>query len=108
MPPAKRRTTQLHAVKAGEKPAARATKTAKPMTILQAAEADDRLAELVAMRRRLAKALDDPNCPPRDMAALSRRQLEIGREIEAMKAVAGRDGDGEQPAEDEELDPAAI
>lgn len=104
MPPAKRRTTALRAVAANEKP----PKAKKPLTILEAAEADDRLAELVAMRRRLAQALDDPNCPARDMAALSRRQLEIGREIEAMKAVAERDGDGEQPAEDEDLDPAAI
>ncbi len=105
MPPAKRRKTPLRAVAANEKAP---DKPAKLMTILEAAEADDRLAELVAMRRRLAKALDDPNCPPRDMAALSRRQLEIGREVEAIRAVSERDGDGEQPAEDEELDPAAV
>lgn len=103
MPPAKRRKTPLRSVAPDEMPPA----PPKVMTILEAAEADDRLAELIAMRRRLAKALDDPNCPPRDMAALSRRQLEIGREIEAMKALAERDSDGE-PAEDEELDPAAI
>jgi hypothetical protein len=103
MPPAKRKTA-LRSVAPDEAPPA----PKPPMTILEAAEADDRLAELIAMRRRLARALDDPNCPPRDMAALSRRQLEIGREIEAMKMVAERDGHGEQPAEDEELDPAAI
>lgn len=104
MPP-KRRKTPLRAVAANEKAPA---KPAKPLTILEAAEAGDWLAELEAIHRRLAKALDDPNCPPRDMAALSRRQLEIGREIAAVKATAERDGDGEQPREDEELDPAAI
>lgn len=106
MPPARRRTTKLHAVTDGEK-VERAKPKAKPLTILEAVEAGDRLAELVAMHRRLARALDDPQCPPREMASLSRRQMEIGREIDAMKA-AGRDEDGEQPAEDEALDPAAI
>jgi hypothetical protein len=28
--------------------------------------------------------MDDPNTPARDLAALSRRQLEIGKEIEAI------------------------
>lgn len=97
------RKTPLRAVKANEK----APAPKKPLTILEAVEAGDRLAELVAMHRRLAKALDDPQCPPREMASLSRRQMEIGREIDAMKA-AGRGEDGEQPAEDEALDPAAI
>jgi hypothetical protein len=96
--------TNLRAVKPGEAPAPK-----KPLTILEAAEQDDRLAELVAMRRRLAKALDDPNCPPRDMAALSRRQLEIGREIDAMKAAAEREADVDHRAtEAEAWDESAI
>lgn len=102
MPPPKRKTA-LRSVAPDEVPP-----VPKKLTILEAAEAGDWLAELEAIHRRLARALDDPNCPPRDMAALSRRQLEIGREIAAVKAVAERDGDGEQPREDEELDPAAI
>jgi len=69
--------TALRAVKADEKREA-------PATILQAAEAGSRLEELRAMRRRLARAMDDPNTPARDLAALSRRQLEIGKEIEAI------------------------
>jgi hypothetical protein len=36
------------------------------------------------MRRRIATALDNPNTAARDLAALSRRQLEIGKEIEAI------------------------
>jgi len=104
MPPRKRRQpTTLRAVTADEKP----PEPKKPLTILEAVEAGDRLAELVAMHRRLARALDDPQCPPREMASLSRRQMEIGREIDAMKAVR-RDEDGEQPVEDEALDPAAV
>lgn len=57
---------------------------AKPKSILEAAESGSRIEELRAMRRRIARTLDDPNTPARDLAALSRRQLEIGREIEAI------------------------
>lgn len=64
---------------------------ARPTTILEAAEQGSRLEELRAMRRRLAKALDDPNTPARDLAALSRRQLEIGREIEAIVIAEDED-----------------
>ncbi len=71
----------LHVVEPGEVRQA-------PKTILEAAEAGNRLDELRAMRRRLARALDDPNTPARDLAALSRRQLEIGKEIEAI-VIAG-------------------
>jgi hypothetical protein len=62
-----------------------------PKSILEAAEQGSRLEELRAMRRRLAIALDNPNTPARDLAALSRRQLEIGREIEAIVIAEDED-----------------
>ncbi|MBF6133499.1 hypothetical protein IU501_10860 [Nocardia otitidiscaviarum] len=62
-----------------------------PRTILEAAEQGSRLDELRAMRRRIAQALDDPNTPARDLAALSRRQLEIGKEIEAIEIAEDED-----------------
>jgi hypothetical protein len=71
------RKAPLRAVTAGEK-------RQPPKTILEAAEAGSRIEELRAMRRRIAKALDDPNTAARDLAALSRRQIEIGRDIEAI------------------------
>jgi hypothetical protein len=92
--------TPLRSVKPGEH--RETASPAKPLTISEAAEAGNRLAELQAMRRRLAKALDDPMCPPRDMAALSRRQLEIGREIDAMKAAAEREADVDHRATEAE------
>lgn len=73
------RKAPLRAVSPDEKPAKPA-----PRTILEAAEAGSRLDELKQMRRRIATALDDPNTAARDLAALSRRQLEIGREIDAL------------------------
>lgn len=66
-------------------------KATAPRTILEAAESGSRIEELRAMRRRIAKALDDANTPARDLAALSRRQLEIGREIEAIMVAEDED-----------------
>ncbi|MGW4124756.1 hypothetical protein [Nocardia sp. NPDC004711] len=84
---------KLRAVKPDEQPAAAAEPEApkSPQTIAEAAESGDRLDELKAMRRRLAHALDDPGTPARDLAALSRRQLEIGREIEAIEIAEDED-----------------
>lgn len=78
------RKTPLRAVAPGEK-------REVPKTILEAAELGSRLEELRAMRRRIAKAMDDVNTPARDLAALSRRQLEIGREIEAIVIAEDED-----------------
>jgi hypothetical protein len=95
MPPRKR----LRAVEADE--------TAQPVrhkSILEAAEAGSRIEELRAMRRRIAKALDEPNTPARDLAALSRRQIEIGREIEAIEVTEDEDHSVVVTADDEVWD----
>lgn len=80
-----------------------------PMSITDAAESGEQLELLVALRRRVAITVEDPNCPPRDLAALSRRLQELGKEIEAIKAKmrqeAEEDG-GVTP--DEEWDAEAI
>ena len=55
---------------------------------------------LVALRARIAAALDDPETPPRDLSSLSRRMQEVCRDIaaidaaefEAAKAVITGDG----------------
>jgi hypothetical protein len=83
-------------------------------TILEAAEGGDSLAMLVALRRRLAKACDDERTAPRDLAALSRRLVEVDRDIKAREAQeeaeggpkegGNRDGGGQ----DEGFDPEAI
>ena len=74
---------KLRAVSADEKPA-----RTKPMTILEAVDAGDRLAELVAMHRRIAKAVQDEDTAARDLAALSRRQIEVSKEIESLRRQA--------------------
>lgn len=60
------------------------------------------------MRARVAKAVEDPNTPARDLAALTRRLLEIAKEIEAIDVAAEEDADGAQPAADEDWDASTI
>jgi hypothetical protein len=48
--------------------------------------------------------MDDPNTPARDLAALSRRQLEIGREIEAIVVAEDEDHSVVVNADDEVWD----
>lgn len=90
----------LRAVSDDEKPAA----PTRPASILEAAEAGSRLEELRAMRRRIARAMDDPNTPARDLAALSRRQLEIGREVDAILVAEDEDHSVVAQTDDEAWD----
>ncbi len=95
-------TARLHVAKPGDAPA-------KPRTITEASRDGDRLAELKALRMIVAGACQNPGISGRDLAALSRRLIEVGREVEELEALARQEGeDGEQPAADEALDPAAV
>lgn len=62
-----------------------APKRKKPMTILEAVVAGDRLAELIATHRRIASSVQNEDTPARDLASLTRRQLEISKEIEVLR-----------------------
>ena len=64
-------------------------------TVKTAADSGDRRALLIALRARIAADIDNPNTPPRDLAALSRRLLEIVKDIEALDAEARLDDIGE-------------
>lgn len=75
-------TTKLRAVAEGE----RRITAKQAKTILAAADTGTRRDLLVATRKRLASACDDPNTPARDLAALTRRLLEVSKEIEAIDA----------------------
>lgn len=95
----------LRVVTDDEKPAAKT----KAKTITQAAADGTKRELLVAMRDRIAKSVEDPKCPPRDLASLSRRLMELAKEIEALEPEDGAgDGssDGETP--DEAFDTEAL
>lgn len=102
MPPRKR----LRAVSADEQPAPPPV-SKKPQTVSEAAQGGDLRELLVAMRDRIAKAVAEPNCPPRDLAALTRRLHEIARDIEAIDAAADEEASSE-PSADEDWDASAI
>lgn len=79
-------TKSLRAVSQGEQPPRRT-----PKTILDSADTGSSRDLLVAMRTRIAREMDDPDCPARDLASLSRRLLEIRRDIEALDALAAEE-----------------
>lgn len=82
-------------------------KTQQKQSVAKAAESGDRRALLVSMRERIARTVSDPDCPPRDLAALTRRLQDISKEIEAMDLRAKREGDS-SVVDDEEWDEEAL
>jgi hypothetical protein len=102
MPP-RARKTPLKVVPAGAKTPRRR------QSVKQAAESGSRRELLVAMRDRVALQIDDPNCPPRDLAALTRRMSEFAKEIEALDTAAREEAaENAGPADDEVFDASAI
>jgi len=92
----------LRAVGADEKPAR------EIRSVLEAADAGSRLDELVQMRRVIARAIDNENTSPRDLAALTRRQIEISKEIEALARQVEEEATDAAHIPDEDFDASAI
>lgn len=80
----------------------------RKLRVAEAAETGDRRQLLVAMRARVAKTVEDPNCPPRDLAALTRRLIEIAKEIEALDISAAEEATERDHAADEAFDASAV
>lgn len=55
-------------------------------TVTEAAAGGTTRELLTAMRARIATAVEDPNTPARDLAALTKRLVEVVRDIEAIDA----------------------
>ena len=73
------------------------------MSVLDAAGSDDEGELLAALRDAIAEAID-AGVPARDLASLSRRLMEIRKEIAALDALEEKDGGGAADTEDEEWD----
>jgi len=95
--------TKLRAVEADE-----LAPPAKKLTILEAVEAGDRLAELTAVHVRIARAVQNEETPARDLAALTRRQMEISKEIEALRRQVKEERTNASNLDDEAFDAAAV
>lgn len=94
----------LRAVEPGE-----SAVSAAKLSVSQAAATGDHRSLLVAMRERIARAVSDPECPPRDLAALTRRLQDISKEVEAIDLRAKEEGsDAADVAEDEEWSAEAL
>ncbi len=80
---------KLRAVKSGEKsPAKRAPRKVTPNSVVVAAASGDLRQMLVALRNRIAKAIDDPRTPAPALAALIRQQMDIAARIQAIDLTA--------------------
>lgn len=95
----------LRSVGAGESAAA----PKKSKTVAEAAATGDHRQLLVAMRERIARTVSNPDCPPRDLAALTRRLQDVAKEIESMDLRAREEGaDAADVVEDEACDSQAF
>ena len=98
------RKTTLRAVAPDE-----TVKVEAPKTVAQAAATGDHRALLVAMRDRIAQTVSAPDCPPRDLASLTRRLQDIAKEIESIDLRAKEEGsDAADVAEDEDWSAEAL
>ncbi len=81
----------------------------KVSTVTDAAKRGTTRDLLVTMRDRVAKDVENENTPARDLAALTKRLLEIVRDIEAIDARAKQGGDEDAAeVEDGEFDASAV
>ena len=76
------------------------------LSLIEAAEAGDARGIMLALKMRLARTIQDPQTPPRDLAALANRLMTTVKELEALDAEGSDDDDSEE--EDGEFDPASI
>ena len=67
----------------------------KKLTVSEAAKTGSHKALLISTRDRIARTVDNPDCPPRDLAALTRRLTDISKELEA---IAARDAEEDEGA----------
>ncbi len=65
----------------------------RKMSVTEAARSGTPRELLVAMRDRIAIDVEAPNTPSRDLAALSRRLIEITKEIDAIDVRLREEGD---------------
>jgi hypothetical protein len=96
------RKSPLRAVSPDEKPP-----VSKPKSVTEAAKGGTTRELLAATRDRIAVAVEDPNTPARDLAALSKRLMETVREIEAIDART-EEAESHAEVEDGKFDSAAV
>lgn len=80
-----------------------------PQTLVEAASSGSRRDVLVALRTRIASAVGDPETPPRDLAALSKRLIEVMNDIDLIDRKLSDDEIGKAAdTPDEDFDGSAV
>ncbi|ORL15400.1 hypothetical protein [Prescottella equi] len=80
-----------------------------PKTIVEAASEGSRRDVLVAMRTVLASAVGNPETPPRDLAALSKRLIEVMNDLDLIDRKLSDDEIGQAAdTPDEDFDGSAV
>lgn len=84
--------------------------SAEPMSVVDASSSGSRLDELVAIRAILARSIDSETTAPRDLAALTRRHMEVSKEIEGLKVQVRNEAEAaaNHDASDAKWDPRAV
>lgn len=103
------KTATLRAVPDGMAGEVELTPAAKRKTIAEAAASGSQRDLLEATRDRIARTLDDPKCPPRDLASLTKRLTDIADQIAALDLRAKEEGaDSESIPDDDTYGEASI
>ena len=97
-------TKKHRAVKPGET----APRQSRKQSVAQAAASGDQLATLVATRDRVAVAITDPKCSPRDLAALTKRLDDIIEKIKTLQVQSAEEADADPGVVDDSFDASAI
>lgn len=77
-------------------------------SLTEAAAAGDDLGMALAMREIVAKKIDDPLCPARELASLTKRLHEINREVKELEAMKVEEDGDNADAPPEDWDPSSI
>lgn len=91
----------LRAVRPGDAPPA-------DVPVSDAAASGDRRKLLVALRDRIAKAVQDSDCPPKDLSPLTRQLAAIAKEIEGIDLADKQEAERAGDIADEAFDASAI
>ena len=96
-------TRQLRPVAPGE-----TAPPSKPKTVSEAASGGTTRELLVAMRDRIALAVEDKNTPARELASLTKRLIEVVRDIEGLDAREQQEATKRADATDQPFNASAI
>jgi len=81
----------------------------RKLTVAEAAATGDQLATLIATRDRVATAITNPDCSPRDLAALTKRLDDVMEKIKSLRVQAAAEAEVEGGGEvDDTFDASAI